>query len=138
MATLDALVLWFVVACGGDADNADGQVVSAAGVRGVLESTVALAVAICARIDAVGVVGAAVVECVGLFADDGINTEVGIVDGGGARGDVDGNADGFVRAAVVSVIVIVVAVAALVVVAMQGWWGASDIRGDVAEVEGMP
>ena len=138
---VDALVLWFVVACGGNADDADDvdrRVVGAAGVRGVLESAVALAVAVDAGIDAVGVVGAAgiggvlesavalavavgagilvanvavavaiavavVVECVGLFADDGVDAEVGIVDGGGARGDVDGDADGFVGAAVVVV-----------------------------------
>jgi hypothetical protein len=89
----------------------------------------------------VAVAVAIVVECIRLFADDGVDAKVRIVDGGGTCGDVDGNADGFIGAAVaavVSIIVIVVAVAALIVVMMQGWWGASDIGGNVAEVEGMP
>jgi hypothetical protein len=89
----------------------------------------------------VAIAVAIVVECIRLFADDGINAEVRIVDGGGTHGDVNGNADGFVGAAVaavVGIVVIVVAVAALVVVAMWGWWGASDIGGNVAEVKRMP
>ena len=32
---VDALVLWFVVVCGGDVDDADGRVAGAAGVGGL-------------------------------------------------------------------------------------------------------
>ena len=48
----------------------------------------------------VAVAVAIVVECVRPFADDGIDAEVGTADGGGARIDVDGDADGVVGAAV--------------------------------------
>ena len=124
---VDTLVIWFIIACSGDANDANGWVIG--GVEGAgIVADVAVAVAV-------------VVECVRLFADDGVDAEVRVVDGGGTCGDVDGDADGFVGAvvaAVVGVVVIVIAVAAPVVVVMRGWWGASDIGGDLAEVEGMP
>ena len=123
----DALMIWFVVGCGSDVDDVNGRGVS--GVEGAgIVADVAVAVAV-------------VVKCVRLFTDDGINTEVGVVDRGGTHGNVNGNADRFIGAvvaAVVGVVVIVIAVAAPVVVAMQSWWGVSDIRGNLAEVEGMP
>jgi hypothetical protein len=131
------LVLWFIIACGSDVDDVKGQGVGAVGIGGVC---IMFAVVEGAGIDAVAVAVAVVVKYVGLFADDGNDTKVRIVDRGGACGDVDGDADGVVGAAVavVGIVVIVVAVAALVVVTMWGWWGVSDIGGDVAEVEGMP
>ena len=43
---MDAFVLWFIVACGSDADDADGRVAGAAGIGGVLESAVAAAIAV--------------------------------------------------------------------------------------------
>ena len=121
----DALVIWFVVGCGSDVDDVNGR-----GVSGVEGASIVADVAV-----------AVVVKCIRLFTDDGVNTEVGVVDRGGMHGNVDGDADRFIRAvvaAVVGVVVIVIAVAAPVVVTMRSWWGVSDIRGDLAEVEGMP
>ena len=132
----DALVIWFVIACSGDANDANRRVVGAAGVGVVC---VASAVVDGARI--VAVADAVVDEYVGPFANDGVDAEVRIASGGGACVGFDGDADGVVGAtvaAVVGVVVIVIAVAAPVVVAMRGWWGVGDIGGNLAEVEGMP
>jgi hypothetical protein len=144
----DALVIWFVVACGGDANDANGQVVGAAGVGGVC-----VASAVVEGAGIVAVAFAVVVEYVGPFTDDGVDAEVGIAGGRGVGVDGDGDAGGVVgaavavvvgvvvfvvaAAAVVDVFSVVVAVGAPVVVAMRGWRGASDIGGDVAEAEGM-
>ena len=123
----DALVIWFVVGCGGDADDANGR-----GVGGV-EGAGIIAVA---DADAVG--------CVGPFAGDGVNPEVGIAGGGGTRVGFDGDADGVVGAAVTVVVVdvfsvvVVVAVAAAAAVVMRGRQDVSDIGGDMAEVKAMP
>ena len=135
----DALMLWFVVACGGDADDVDRWVVGAAGVGGVRIGSAGVGGAsIVGADDAVAV--AVVVECVRPFADDGVDAEVGIGDGGGACVDVYGDADGIIGAAVavaVGFVSVAVAVAAAVVVATWGWQGASGIGGDLARVKGM-
>jgi hypothetical protein len=141
-------MIWFIIACSSDVNDANGQVVGAAGVGGVC---VASAVVEGAGLVAVAV--AVVVEYVGPFANDGVDAKVGIAGGRGVSIDGDGDAGSIVGAAVtvvVSIIVfvvvaaavvdvfsVVVAVGAPVVVAMQGWQGASDIGGDVAEAEGM-
>src|SRR5437879_5229136 len=78
---VDALVIWFVIACGGDADNANGRVVGAAGVGGVCVTSAVVEGASILVAD-VAVAVAVVVKCVRLFTDDGVDTEVGIVDGG--------------------------------------------------------
>jgi hypothetical protein len=131
-------VIWFIIACGGDANNVNGWVIGAAGIGGVCVTS---AVVKGAGIVAVAVAVAIVVEYVRPFADDGVDAKVGIAGGRGVGIDGDGDAGSVVRAAVavdvVDIFSIVVAVAAPVVVAMQGWWGASDIRGDVAEAKGM-
>ena len=132
----DALVIWFVIACSSDANDANRQVVGATGVR-----VFCVASAVVDGAGIVAVADAVVDEYVGPFANDGVDAEVGIASGGGTRIGFDGDADGVVGAtvaAVVGVVVIVIAVAAPVVVAMRGWWGVGDIRGDLAEVEGMP
>ena len=132
----DALVIWFVIACSGDANDANRRVVGAAGVGVVCVTS---AVVDGARI--VAVADAVVDKYVGPFANDGVDAEVRIASGGGARVGFNGDADGVVGAtvaAVVGIVVIVIAVAAPVVVAMRGWWGVGDIGGDLAEVEGMP
>ena len=126
----DTLVLWFVVARGdAGAVGVEGVCIGSAGVEGagIVCADVAVAVAV-------------VVECVGPFADGGVDAEVGIVDGGGARVDVNGDADGVVGAAVavaVGFVSVAVAVAAAVVVATWGRRGTSGVGGDVARVEGM-
>jgi hypothetical protein len=133
---VDTLVIWFIVACSGDANDVNGWVVGAAGIGGVCVTS---AVVKGAGIIAVAV--AIVVEYVGPFADDGIDAKVGIAGGRGVGIDGDGDAGGVVGAAVavdvVDIFSVVVAVAAPVVIAMWGWRGASDIGGDVAEAEGM-
>ena len=132
----DTLVIWFVIAWSSDVNDANRRVVGAAGVRVVC--------IVSAVVDSAGIVAVAdavVDEYVGPFANDGVDAEVGIASGGGARVGFDGDADGVIGAtvaAVVGVVVIVIAVAAPVVVAMRGWWGVGDIGGDLAEVEGMP
>jgi hypothetical protein len=111
----DALMIWFIVACCGDVNDANGWVVGAAGLRDVCVTS---AIVEGARIVAVAV--AIVVKCVRPFADDGVDAEVRIVGGGDTRGNVNSNGDGVVKAAVavvVGFISIAVAVAAAVVVA---------------------
>jgi hypothetical protein len=105
------LVLWFVITCSGDADDAKGQVISAASVGGVC---VMSAVVKGAGIVAVAV--AIVVECVRPFTDDGVNAKVGIVDGGDVRGDVDVDGDGVVEAAVAVVVGFISIAVAIVVI----------------------
>jgi hypothetical protein len=109
------LVIWFVIVCGSDVNDVNGQVIGAAGLRDVC---IMSAVVEGARIVAVAVTVAIaiVVKCVRLFADDVNDAEVGIAGRGGTCGDVNGNADRVIGAAVavvVSFVVIVVAVAAL-------------------------
>jgi hypothetical protein len=126
----DVLMIWFIVACSGDVNNANGWVVGAAGIRGV---RVASAIVKGARIVAV------VVKYVRPFADDDVDAKVRIADRGGIGVDGDGNAGSVIGAAVavvVSIVIvvvaaaaaivvdvfsIVVAVAAPVVIVMQGW-----------------
>ena len=116
----DALVIWFVIACSGDANDANRRVVGAAGV-----GVVCVASAVVDGAGIVAVADAVVDEYVGPFADDGVDAEVGIASGGGAGVGRDGDVDGVEVAAVA------------VVVATRGRQGASDIGGDVAGNEGM-
>ena len=81
------------------------------------------------------------VAVVWAFAVDSVDTEVGIAGREGTGIDGDGDVGGVEVAAVavaVGFVSVAIAVAAAVVVATWGRRGASDVRGDLARVEGMP
>ena len=119
----DALMIWFVVGCGSDADDAKGRGVSGVEGAGIVAVAVAVAVA-----DA----NADAVECVGPFAGDGVDAEVGIAGGGGACVGFDGDADGVIGAAVAAVVGFVsVAVAIAAAVAEGGDDGVDNVDGVV-------
>ena len=123
----DALVIWFVIACSGDANDANRRVVGAAGV-----GVVCVASAVVDGAGIVAVADAVVDEYVGPFAGDGVDAEVGIASGGGARVGFDGDADGVVGAAVAAVVSFVsVAVAVAAAVAEGGDDGVDDVDGVV-------
>ena len=113
----DALVIWFVIACSSDANDANRWVVGAAGVGGVC---VASAVVKGAGIVAVAVADAVVVDCRVSALVDAFVIGAGVGAFAGA----------------VAIVHIVGATGAAAVV-RRDWWGVSEDGGAVAEVGGM-